>query len=179
MKGVVFNLLEEMVEQNFGIAVWDSLLEATNQDGIYVSTETYPDDMLVALVVAAHEKSGIPVNDLVRSFGEFTFPRFYEKNRQFFKPGMNLKDFLLTVDRVIHVEVRKLHPGAILPQFDYVDEADNELTMIYSSPRKMCMLAEGLITGAAKHFDTEYTLEHSQCMHDGADNCRLHLKMAA
>ena len=92
---------------------------------------------------------------------------------------MNLKDFLLTVDRVIHVEVRKLHPGAILPQFDYVDEADNELTMIYSSPRKMCMLAEGLITGAAKHFETEYTLEHSQCMHDGADNCRLHLKMAA
>ena len=61
MKGVVFNLLEEMVEQNFGIAVWDSLLEATNQDGIYVSTETYPDEMLAALVVAAHEKSGIPV----------------------------------------------------------------------------------------------------------------------
>ena len=51
MKGVVFKLLEEMVEQNFGIAVWDSLLEATNQDGIYVSTETYPDEMLVALVL--------------------------------------------------------------------------------------------------------------------------------
>ena len=41
MKGVVFNLLEEMVEQNFGIAVWDSLLEATNQDGIYVSCLLY------------------------------------------------------------------------------------------------------------------------------------------
>jgi hypothetical protein len=179
MKGVVFNLLEEMVEQEFGMAVWDALLEETGQDGIYVSTESYPDEMLVALVVAAHEKSGIPVNDLVRAFGEFMFPRFYAQNQKFFQPGMTLKEFLLLVDRVIHVEVRKLHPDAGLPQFDYIDEQDNELTMIYSSPRKMCMLAEGLITGAAKHFDTEYTLSHDQCMHDGADTCKLHLKMAA
>jgi hypothetical protein len=179
MKGVVFNLLEEMVEQEFGMAVWDALLEETGQDGIYVSTESYPDEKLVALVVAAHEKSGIPVNDLVRAFGEFMFPRFYAQNQKFFQSGMTLKEFLLLVDRVIHVEVRKLHPDAGLPHFDYIDEQDNELTMIYSSPRKMCMLAEGLITGAAKHFDTEYTLSHDQCMHDGADTCKLHLKMAA
>jgi len=179
MKGAIFNMLEEMVEQEFGLEVWDSLLEATEQDGVYLSTESYPDEMLVALVVAAHEKSGIPVNDLVRSFGEFIFPRFYQQNQQFFKPEMTLKDFLLTVDQVIHVEVRKLHPDAGLPQFDYVDEDDNELTMVYSSPRKMCMLAEGLISGAATHFETECTLTHDQCMHDGAESCRLHLKMAA
>lgn len=179
MKGVVFNLLEEMVEQNFGVAVWDELLDATGQDGIFVSTESYPDEMLVALVVAAHEKSGIPINELVRSFGEYTFPKFYEQNKKFFTPGMSLKEFLLLVDRVIHVEVRKLHPDAALPQFDYIDDQDDELTMIYSSPRKMCMMAEGLICGAAKHFDTDYTLTHDQCMHDGADTCRLHLKLAA
>lgn len=179
MKGIIFNLLEEMVVEKFGLAVWDELLDASDQDGVYVGTETYPDDMLVALVVAAHEKSGIPVDDLVRTFGVYMFPRFHEKNPGFFKPGMTLKQFLLSVDRVIHVEIRKLHPGAGLPEFEYEDEADQELTMIYSSPRKLCMLAEGLINGAAIHFDTEYSLTHDQCMHDGADSCRLHLKIAA
>jgi len=179
MKGVVFNLLENMVEENFGSDVWDELLDKTGQDGIYVATETYPDEQLVELVVAAHEKSGIPVNDLVRSFGEYVFPKFYENNPQFFDDSMSMREFLLSVDQVIHVEVRKLNPDAALPEFNYDASAESELTMIYNSPRKMCMLAEGLIHGAGKHFSAEYTLTHEQCMHDGADSCHLHLKFAA
>lgn len=177
MKGIVFTMLADMVVEKFGLEVWDELLSKAEDDGIYVSTETYPDEALIALVVAAHEKSGIPVNDLVRAFGEYMFPIFYQKNPSFFKEGQTLKDFLLTVDQVIHVEVRKLHPGANLPEFKYVDENDAELTMIYASPRKLCMLAEGLIAGAATHFNTQYTLDHSTCMHDGADSCSLHLTM--
>jgi len=178
VKGIVFTMLAEMVVEKFGLEVWDELLMTSGEDGIYVSTETYPDDSLFALVAAAHEKSGIPVNDLVRIFGEYMFPIFYQKNSSFFTEGQTLKEFLLTVDQIIHVEVRKLHPGSILPEFQYVDEKDAELTMIYASPRKLCMLAEGLIAGAAKHFDTEFTLDHSTCMHDGADSCYLHLTMA-
>jgi len=177
VKGIVFTMLADMVVENFGLEVWDQLLQKSAEDGIYVSTETYPDESLTALVVAAHEISGIPVNDLVRSFGEYMFPIFYEKNPSFFPEGQTLKDFLLTVDQVIHVEVRKLHPGVNLPEFQYVDELDSELTMIYASPRKLCMLAEGLIAGAAKHFKTEYSLDHSTCMHDGAEHCSLHLIM--
>ncbi len=175
MKGIVFTMLADMVIEKFGLDVWDELLTKTGDDGIYVSTETYPDEALTALVVAAHEKSGIPVNDLVRAFGEYMFPLFYKKNPSFFLEGQTLKEFLLTVDQVIHVEVRKLHPGVNLPEFNYVDEKDSELTMIYASPRKLCMLAEGLISGAAKHFNTEYKLDHSSCMHDGAESCELHL----
>ncbi len=178
MKGIVFNLMAEMVEEKFGLEVWDALLQATQQDGVFVSTEKYPDEKLFELVAAASEKSGIPANDLVKAFGEYMFPHFYQQNQNFFKPDMTLKEFLLTVDRVIHVEVRKLHPDASLPEFKYVDECDEELTMLYNSPRKLCMLAEGLIAGAATHFQTEYTLEHNECMHDGAEHCKLHLKVA-
>lgn len=178
MKGIVFNLLSEMVEENFGIEVWDALLQETGLDGVYVSTESYPDEDVFALVGAASEKSGIPANDLVKAFGKYMFPHFFQQNPEFFLPDMTLKEFLLSVDRVIHVEVRKLHPDASLPQFEYEDEHDKELTMMYSSPRKLCMLAEGLIDGAAVHFGTEYTLSHNECMHDGADACRLHLKVA-
>lgn len=178
MKGVIFNLLSELVQENFGLEVWDGLLQEAGQDGVYVSSESYPDEMLFSLVAIASEKSGIPANDLVRLFGEYMFPHFYKQNPHFFSADMTLKEFLLSVDRVIHVEVRKLQPDANLPKFEYVDEDDKELTMFYSSPRKLCMLAEGLIAGAAKHFNTEYSLSHDECMHDGAERCRLHLTMA-
>lgn len=177
MKGVVFNYLTEMVEEVFGLETWDKILQQSGSDGIYVATETYSDEELMRLVTAAHELSGIPVNDLVRKFGEYTLPKFQQSNPQFFGEDMTLKSFLLTVDRIIHVEVRKLHPDAMLPQFDYKDESDNELTMYYNSPRKLCYLAEGLIAGAATHFNTKYTLDHKDCMHNGADCCTLHLTM--
>lgn len=175
MKGIIFNHLTDMVEEVFGLETWDMILQEANSEGIFVATETYSDKDLLALVAAAHKLSGIPVNDLVRKFGEYMFPKFEQSNPQFFSPDMSLKSFLLSVDRIIHVEVRKLHPDAMLPEFEYKDEEDNELTMYYNSPRKLCYLAEGLIAGAASHFNTEYTLDHSACMHDGADACTLHI----
>lgn len=175
MKGVIFNYMAEMVEENFGLEAWDAILQKTGHSGIYIAADTYSDQELMDLVGAAHEVSNIPVNDLVKSFGEYMFPRFRDTNPQFFSDNMTLKSFLLSVDRIIHVEVRKLHPGAILPEFEYKDETDNELTMYYTSPRKLCHLAEGLIAGAAAHFDTKYTLSHSDCMHSGAKACTLHL----
>lgn len=177
MKGVIFNYLAEMTEEVFGLEAWDTILQKTGRSGIYVATDSYSTEELMDLVGAAHEISGIPVDDLVRKFGEYMFPRFQKENPQFFSDDMTLKSFLLTVDRIIHVEVLKLHPGANLPSFEYKDESDNELTMYYTSPRKLCYVAEGLIAGAAAHFKTEYTLDHPDCMHDGAKACKLHLTM--
>ena len=177
MKGIVFNYLGEMVEEQFGLEAWDSLLQSTGLNGHFIASDTYPDEQLFALVAAASEATGIDSKDLIREFGRFMLPNFKATNPQFFEGQTCLKEFLLTVDRVIHVEVRKLHPGAILPEFTYEDEADSELTMHYSSPRKLCFLAEGLIDASAEHFNTKYELNHSQCMHDGADHCTFKLKI--
>ncbi len=177
MKGIIFNYLGEMVEEEFGLEAWDALLQKTGLSGEFVSSETYPDEDLMALVAAAHEATGIETRELVRSFGRFMLPNFRQQNPQFFEGHTTLKSFLLSVDRVIHVEVRKLHPGAVLPEFDYADEDDSELTMYYTSPRKLCFLAEGLIDASAEHFNTRYEIEHSECMHDGADKCTLKIKI--
>ena len=177
MKGVVFNLLNEMVEERFGFEAWESLLEATGSDGVFVATESYPDEELLALVGAASEATGIAVPDLVRAFGTYMVPRFREHYPKFFEDHTHLRSFLLTVDQVILVEVRKLMPDAGLPEFaDEDDDDEDDLTMIYRSPRKLCALAEGLIDGSATAFGTEYELVHDVCMHKGADHCRLEMR---
>jgi len=176
MKGVVFNHLADMVEEQFGLEAWDSILSSTELSGEYISSETYPDEELMTLVNAAHEKTGIDTKDLVRAFGRYMLPIFRDTNPQFFEGHKNLKSFLLSVDRIIHVEVRKLHPDASLPEFDYQEESDSQLTMYYTSSRKLCHLAEGLIAASAEHFNTDYELQHNECMHDGADRCTLKIQ---
>ncbi len=178
MKGVVFDLLNEMVEEKFGFDAWESILELANADGIYVTTETYSDDELFELVNAAETVSGIDASELVKEFGRYMLPGFAKSHPVFFEGQPSLREFLLTVDRVIHVEVRKLYPDAGLPTFDCDKESDDpsKLTMIYKSPRKLCALSEGLIDGAAAYFGEKYSLQHDVCMHQGADHCQLKIE---
>jgi hypothetical protein len=49
--------------------------------------------------------------------------------------------------------------------------------MIYKSPRKLCQLAEGLISGSAKHFNQNYKMTHDPCMHNGSDHCALKVEL--
>lgn len=179
MKGMVFNMLNVMVERQFGLDAWEAVLDAADSDGIYTAGATYEDAELLRLVAAGSDLLQVPVHDLVRGFGNFMFPHFVAGYPTFFLPGQDLKQFLLTVDQVIHMEVRKLYPDAHLPSFDYDDSASDRLVMRYTSPRRLCMLAEGLIQGAAEHFKTRCQLTHPQCMHDGADACLLELDFSA
>ncbi len=178
MKGIVFSILSEMVEETFGLDAWNKLLDDTGLEGIYVATETYDDSELFTLVAAAESATGIPAKELVHQFGVYMLPHFVANYPVFFENQTSLKDFLLTVDQVIHVEVRKLYPDAGLPEFLYEDRDDNELVMMYSSPRKLCALAEGLIEGSANHFNQSCSIIHDVCMHKGADHCRFELKIS-
>lgn len=180
MKGIVFTMFSELIEEKFGFETWDDLIDATEpeSEGIYVSTDVYPDSELLDYVSVLSKKLDIPSKDLVFVFGEHMIGQFQKMHPGFFE-GHTLKTFLKSVHDVIHVEVKKLHPDAVLPSFEYEDTAENELTMIYKSPRKMCALAAGLVSGAAFYFDTPYEYKHDICMHNGADNCRLEFSFQA
>lgn len=177
MKGVVFDILRDMVEESYGLEGWQSIIDKAGSNGIFVSTKTYQDAELMALVSAASDITGISINDLVFAFGEFMIPNFYKRFPELFNGAPNFIKFLISVDQIIHVEVRKLYPDAGLPTFDYSDESPTALTMIYKSPRKLCRLAEGLISGSAKHFDQQYLIKHDPCMHDGHDHCSLKVSL--
>ena len=45
MRGTIFIALNDMIEKQFGIEVWDNILAIVKPecDGVYVATEDYPD----------------------------------------------------------------------------------------------------------------------------------------
>ncbi|GAA6146878.1 heme NO-binding domain-containing protein [Thalassolituus maritimus] len=177
MKGVVFDILRDMIEEKFGLEGWNQLLEKAGSDGMYLSSESYDDSEMVSLLGAASEMTGIEVPQLLQNFGEFMVGEFYTRFPIFFDNCSGLVDFLKSVDEIVHGEVLKFYPDANLPKFDY-DERGDSLVMIYQSQRKLCYLAEGLMAGSAKHFKQNVEIEQTRCMHRGDDNCHIVIKVS-
>lgn len=153
MKGIVFNLLEEVVTKEYGPATWDDLLDAASLDGAYTSLGSYADGEIVALVGAAASALKLPPRDVLRWFGQRAMPLLAARYPGFFRDHADARSFLLTLNNIIHPEVQKLYPGAITPVFDFAAGDDDDAMVIgYSSPRKLCALAEGFMLGAADHY---------------------------
>lgn len=172
MKGVVFNLLEHVVSEKYGEETWDSLLEATGQEGAYTAVGSYEDGNFLSLVAVASSELGVPVDELVRWFGRSSLPLLREKYPAFFDHD-STRSFILTLNDVIHPEVRKLFPGADVPDFDFETSGDGQITLGYRSARKLCSFAEGLIEGAAEYFGEQVRMEQPQCMKRGDEKCMI------
>ncbi len=174
MKGIVFNLLEQLVARDFGEGTWDALLDASGLDGAYTSLGNYPDEDLFKLVGAAAQRLDMPPDDVVSWLGRNALPLFALRYPQLFAPHNSTRSFVLTLNDIIHPEVRKLYPGADVPEFDF-DSRDEVLVMGYRSPRKMCSFAEGLLLGAGDHYGERLTIEQPLCMKRGDDHCVLEI----
>jgi hypothetical protein len=171
VKGIVFNLLEAVVTKEHGENVWETLLDNAGMDGAYTSLGSYPDDQLMRLVAAASGTLKCSDAEVLQWFGRNAMSILAERYPQFFKGQSSTRAFLLTLNEIIHPEVRKIYPGADVPVFDFDSSSPNVLVVGYRSRRKLCALAEGFVEGAAEHFGQSLTFEHLQCMHHGADKC--------
>lgn len=175
MKGVVFNTLEHVVVRDFGEDAWDDLLDAAGADGAYTSLGSYDDTDLYALAGAAAERFGMTGDEVVRWFGVNALPVFATTYPHFFSTQTSARNFVLSLNEIIHPEVRKLYPGADVPEFDFDTSAgaDGPLRMTYRSARRLCSFAEGLLEGAGTHFGEEATVTQPSCMKRGDDACVL------
>ncbi len=178
MKGIVFQLLEQVVTQHHGEAAWDRLLTEAGMEGAYTSLGNYEDAELFKIVGVASRHLNLPPADVVRWFGRNAIPLLSRQYARVFTPHRCTRDFVLTLNSVIHPEVRKMYPGADVPNFDFDTSSADVLIMHYRSKRKMCSFAEGLLLGAADHFCETAHIDHVRCMHRGDAECELRIGFA-
>ena len=176
MKGIVFNLLEEVVRREHGENVWDLLLDKAGASGSYTSLGNYSDDEMAALVSAAAGALGQPASEVLRWFGREAMKELAAKYPVFFAPHTSSRSFVLSVNKIIHPEVRKLYTGATCPFFQFREGDDGLLSMTYRSPRKLCYLAEGFVEGAAAHYGDCVDFQHAMCLHRGDDRCVFEIR---
>ncbi len=173
MKGIIFILLEKVVTEAHGEDTWDALLAKSGASGAYSSLASYSDEELARIVTAASALTGNSEADILRWFGRKAMPLLRERYAAFFEKHHATVPFILTLNDIIHPEVRKVYPGAEAPDFSFIQGGPGELEMVYRSRKRMCALAEGLVLGAADVFKENATIDHRRCMHRGDDSCHL------
>lgn len=164
MKGVVFTVFLEMVENQFSPEIADNILDALPDEstGAYTSVGNYSHQEMISLIVALGEETSLPVPDLVQAYGRHLFGEFHKMHPAFFDVE-NAYLFLESVDAHIHKEVKKLYSDTELPRFNTMIHYDGEkpvgIDMEYISARPFAQLAYGLIEGSLKHWGHEATID--------------------
>lgn len=177
MKGVIFTLFQDMVEESIGLDGWEQLIGMSelSSDGIYIAGLNYPDADIVALVKSLSVISDKDVPTLLEAFGGYILPHLVHSLPPALFNYTELWSFLRDIDSVIHTEVKKLLPDALTPEITVVAETDNTMDVAYQSPRQLCFLAIGLIKQSGEHFNMPVSVQHKQCMHNGHERCILHV----
>ncbi|MBQ4850195.1 heme NO-binding domain-containing protein [Pseudoalteromonas sp. MMG012] len=177
MKGVIFRGLESLVIEKCGMAAWESLLEKNAPDDrVYISAKSYPDEELVGLAQDVAVALSLPLQDVLKAFGEYLFGYLLQKHPTIVDTFDGFSSLIMGIDSVIHVEVAKLYQEPNLPKIECELVREGFILMQYYSKRKLCLCAEGLIYGAAAHYSIDVTLDHVECMHQGADACVIEVR---
>lgn len=161
MKGIVFTEFLQMVEDVFSANMVDDIIDETNpaSGGAYTNVGTYDHREIVNMVIELSKRTGIGVNELIRSFGQHLFMRFTLGYPGFFQGIDDAFVFLSGIENIIHAEVRKLYPDAELPRFETEYYDAKKLILLYKSSRHFEDLAEGLILGCIDHFKQNISVQ--------------------
>jgi hypothetical protein len=179
MKGVLFNVAEEAVTDLFGEEMWDLLLADAGLDGVYTSLGDYPAEQLVALVGAARARTGLSVDEVLRSLGRAGFSGLVGRSPELVEPYYGVVELASALDAIIHPEVLKLYPAAVTPRFSVRSVGAGRIELDYESDRGLCVLAEGLLLGAADHYGQPATVSQAACRHRGDPTCTLVVNVGA
>lgn len=176
MRGVVVVGLEDYVQNTYSLATWQAILESTGHEDLIITvSDFYPDEAAIAIVAAAAEATDTDLAVFIEDFGKYLFgtlKQYYD----FVIAGMDSLDQLLhSLEEVIHPQVKKMHPDAVVPSFR-VENKHNGWLVYYKSQRQLYPLAIGLIYGAADHFNESIHIEYANSMMDGHEEYEFHVK---
>lgn len=176
MHGLILVQLQKFAQQTIGAQKWRAALAQAGMDGMSFSAgAVYDDSQALGLVVLAAETLGAPVDQVVESFGRFLSTELIRLYQRSIKPEWKTLDIIENTETYIHSSVRAGNPGSQPPVLDAIRVSDDELQLLYSSDRKLCKLAIGIIKGLADHFNEVIEVKHDSCMHHGDPFCSFQL----
>jgi len=147
------------------------------QAGNYLPSGSYPDDDAVALLQALADAQEEPLGDTVARFGEFLAPHLVKVAGTLVDPEWRTLDLVEHTEELIHGMIRMAKPGAEPPVLQAVRIGPQELHLVYSSRRRLCLLATGLLRGLARHFGETVEIEESGCMLRGDPFCAFVIRV--
>lgn len=181
MQGLIFVTWEKYLSERFGAALFKEYRAAIGETAATspLASRTYSDDVLIAGVKAASKLTLMPLDTLLWEYGRyFIFNGLTSHLCAYLLTKVNNGRDLLFMMRKAHAQMRRLPDGLTPPVFEYEvasSALDQELSLIYDSPRHLCVLLWGAVEGAAQRYGQRVQVVESSCMKNGAPVCRFDL----
>lgn len=181
MKGIVFTELTEMLDKKFSMEFTEEILAEAElpSGGSYTSVGTYDHREMIELVATLSRKTGLAGAELQKMFGRHLFDSFLAAHAPYFQVCSSAREMLASVNDVVHVEVRKLHADAELPEFTHRTLPDGTFELEYRSKRPFADLAEGLIAGCIEHYGDPVRLTRENVASGEETRCVFRLQPVA
>ncbi len=173
MYGLVNKAIEDLVVTTFGTDKWQAIrAKAGVEVAVFISNESYPDEITYSLVEAAAEVLAIPAEDILTTFGEHwvlnTAARSYSPMMK--SCGNTLGEFLVNLPN-FHTRVAMIFPDLKPPRFTCTEVSDHGMQMHYFSHRPgLAPFVTGLLQGLGSLFNTPCTVTVVQRKDQGADH---------
>jgi hypothetical protein len=173
--GIIFTSFRHFVTNRFGRERATGLWVDEPQ---YLITEAYPDRVFHDLFAKVCEATGSDPDELLRAFGTFAAERtFVLLYPSYFDLAGDARTFMLTVETRIHELVRATVPDARPPQLHVEPLGEDGVQIVYDSPRRLCVLLDGLIQGTARHFGEDADVSEVACMLRGDPVCEFRVSL--
>lgn len=177
MHGAIYLNLQKFARKLGGDSLWPSLLdEAGLVPQVFSPARVYPDGAIISLIGAASRHLNLSPDEVVREFGRFLGPELLKMHGRLLQQEWGALEVIENTEAIMHKAVRVGNPDASPPQLEVFRSGPDDLQIIYTSERRMCHLAMGIIAGIAGHFGETIETEEDACMHKGDPFCSILLR---
>lgn len=178
MQGFLFFEFRQYVQKKLGLNIWDEILKKAGVGPkMYISLLGYPDEEFNAIIFAAAEIIGKSVPYVLEDFGMYVIPGYIRIASHKIDPKWNALDLLENVPIVFRHVLVSAFTGSLPPLMKFVRSKPDEVTIYYTSPRKLCILGRGIIKGFAKYCNNEVKITELSCMLKGDPQCQIVVKL--
>lgn len=175
MHGIVLKGLKDFVVEHRDEDVWDALHEEAGlEKRIYMPVTEYPDEVVLSLVDAAVELTGVDASTLCYEFGRFLLPELIGTYGVHVDRDWTGLDLVANVEEYVHEALRAKRISEFTPPRISSARIDEQRALVaYESDRGLCALAEGVLVGVGEHYDERFLVDQRVCVHDGASHCEF------
>lgn len=174
MHGILFKSLKDHVSDAAGRDAWEAVrADAGLDDRVYLAVDSYDDAELTALVDAYAVYSDTPPEGVLVGLGQTAATNFMDTyGSTAVHETDSALDLVAQVEPLVHTVLRNRNEAMDPPKLVCSRDGDT-VTIEYRSPRLLCELARGLVSGIGDYLDDPLRAVERACMHDGAAVCEL------
>lgn len=179
MHGVTSRSSGSTSRRGVGLPMWDRALVNAGLPGkVFMPFLEYPDDEALKLIEELVAITGSPASVILEDFGAFIAPDLLAMYKPLIDPEWRTLDVVEHTEGTVHTIVRSRNPGAAPPYLHVERTGEDEVVVHYTSKRRLCDIAKGIVRGLAAHYEEQVAIDEPECMNRGGRECLLVVRRA-